>query len=348
MSKFYISIFKTLNRKQKSPFIIFLIGILLILSALFVYSSGGTKGAYLHIFYIPIILASFAFGLSGGISVSILSGLILGPLMPFDVKNAIPQETFSWIYRMGFFLFVSTIVGVLANTYRFQTSSLSKMATKLSRTYVKELVTLASIIEQRDKQTGGHCERVGYNSFLIGKELKMDKNLLNLLFWSGLLHDLGKIGVPDSILLKPDKLTELEFDEVKKHSELGAELLYSISPDFKLIAQGVRTHHERWDGKGYPSGLSEENIPIFGRIIAVSDIFEALTSKRPYQMPLSDKEAVDYIKKQSGYQFDPRIVSIFIKLYTQDKIFVSETPPDLSRHFSDYNPLFASNTNLSY
>lgn len=147
--------------------------------------------------------------------------------------------------------------------------------------------------------------------------------------WGGLLHDLGKVAIPEDILVKPTKLTHDEYEKVKSHADVGASMIESISKDLALIAEGIKHHHEHWDGSGYPDGLKGEDIPIFGRIICILDVFEALTSVRPYRNPMSGDEALKYIEQASGKLFDPSIVSVFVDLYTNGKLYIGDTKPDI-------------------
>ena len=126
-----------------------------------------------------------------------------------------------------------------------------------------------------------------------------------------MLHDLGKIAIPEYVLLKDGPLTDAEYTEVKRHPDFGAELLASVSREFSQIAEVVRAHHERWDGLGYPYHLKGETIPLMSRIISVVDVFEALTSRRPYRQPMYPAEALSHLHANAGKQFDPNLVTIF-------------------------------------
>lgn len=147
----------------------------------------------------------------------------------------------------------------------------------------------------------------------IGNAMKLDRKTLCRLGTSALLHDVGKVGVPIEIISKPGKLTAAEYNVIKSHPQLGAEYFADndcISPD---IIEGILTHHEKIDGSGYPSGLKGDEIPLFGKIIAVADVYEAVTGERPYRMPVSSVEAVTYIKAGAGISFDENIVEAFLK-----------------------------------
>jgi putative two-component system response regulator len=128
------------------------------------------------------------------------------------------------------------------------------------------------------------------------------------------MHDVGKIGVPDNILMKPGKLTDEEFEVIKTHSIIGANILaHSKAEVLKLAEQIALSHHEKWNGRGYPQGLSDDNIPLAARIVGLADVFDALTSKRPYKDPYTVEVALDIIEEERGEQFDPDIVDVFLK-----------------------------------
>jgi HD-GYP domain-containing protein (c-di-GMP phosphodiesterase class II) len=146
---------------------------------------------------------------------------------------------------------------------------------------------------------------------------------LRAVYWAGLLHDLGKIAIPERILQKPGSLTEDEITTMRRHSDIGANLLLSVSPDLRQIADGVRAHHERWDGSGYPNRLKAEEIPLEGRIVAVVDVFEALTCSRPYRRPQPVPEVLEYIRQRKGSWFDPDLVPILEDLYWAGEIYTA-------------------------
>ena len=174
---------------------------------------------------------------------------------------------------------------------------------------------LALAAEYRDDETGQHTRRVGELAARIGAALGMPDDELYLLRQAAPLHDVGKIAVPDCILLKPGRLTPDEFEQMKVHTTRGAAML--AGPGFALLdmAAGIAlTHHERWDGTGYPAGLSGSAIPLVGRIVAVADVFDALTHARPYKQAWTVSEALTEITRQSGRQFDPEVVQAFLSV----------------------------------
>jgi putative two-component system response regulator len=174
---------------------------------------------------------------------------------------------------------------------------------------------LALAAEYRDDATGEHTQRVGRTSALIARGLGLPQETVELIHRAAPLHDVGKLGVSDSILLKPGKLTPDEFEVMKFHVTIGSEILTgSRSPLLQIGAEIARTHHEHWDGDGYLIGLKGEGIPIEGRIVAVADVFDALTHKRPYKDAWPIEQALAEIRTLSGRQFDPRVVEVFAAL----------------------------------
>lgn len=172
---------------------------------------------------------------------------------------------------------------------------------------------LAKAAEYRDPETGAHILRMAHFSKHIARQLGLPQDQQDLLLEAAPMHDVGKVGTPDMILLKPGKLTESEFAVMKEHASIGYEVLStSSSPLLKVAAEIARTHHEKFDGSGYPRGLAGENIPLFGRIVAVADVFDALTSARPYKRAWSIDQAVAFLKDGKGKHFDPACVDAFL------------------------------------
>jgi len=155
----------------------------------------------------------------------------------------------------------------------------------------------------------------------IAQKMDFDQKNIDKIKIAGLMHDIGKIGISDEILNKSGKLDEQEWNQIKKHSDAGYRIL-SSAIEFSEIAECVLTHHERWDGKGYPKGLSGSDIPLFSRIIAVADAFDAMTSVRTYRLALSIEKVIDEMKTNAGKQFDPHIVELFIDNIDEFKAIV--------------------------
>lgn len=188
---------------------------------------------------------------------------------------------------------------------------------KLEKAYMESIETLRFTVEAKDPYTKGHSDRVAQYSVLIGKKMGLSEEDQKTLMVGGLFHDIGKIGVPDTILRKPDKLTDEEYSEIKNHPSIGAHIL-APATIFKEIIPIVKHHHEKYNGKGYPSQLAGENIPLFARIAAVADTFDAMTSKRTYRDELPLETVIAEIEKCKGTQFDPKIADVFLDILKND------------------------------
>lgn len=186
--------------------------------------------------------------------------------------------------------------------------------TELKEAYIDTVNRLVIASEYKDEDTGDHIMRISRFCSFIAKWLNMPSDFVETISYASPMHDVGKIGIPDKILLKPGKLDPDEFEIMKTHTVIGAKILAHAKPAIIRMAYDIAlTHHERWDGKGYPRGLSEDQIPVCGRIVAVADTFDALTSSRPYKKPYPPAVAAEIIKSERGKQFDPEITDIFIE-----------------------------------
>lgn len=206
----------------------------------------------------------------------------------------------------------------------------------IEKAYIESIETLRMTVEAKDTYTRGHSDRVAKYSVEIGKELGLSEADLKILKLGAQFHDIGKIGIPDSVLLKPDKLTEEEYATIKKHAEIGANILKS-STIFKDIIPIVLHHHERWDGKGYPKGLKGEEIPYLARICSISDTFDAITSKRSYRDANNLQFARDEIEKNIGTQFGEKEAKAFLKVFDTNKekiieIYNTQTDTDFKKY----------------
>ena len=178
--------------------------------------------------------------------------------------------------------------------------------------YLSTVAALATSIDAKDPYTKGHSERVNTYSVQMARELRLPEDQVDMLRYMSLMHDIGKIGIRDNVLNKPGRLTDEEYEEIKKHPEVG----YKIVSEIKFISKGadiVRHHHERYDGTGYPQGLAGEEIPLGARIVAVADAYDAMTTERPYRKAMPKEVAIDELRRCSGTQFDKKIADTFIQ-----------------------------------
>ncbi|WP_414827741.1 two-component system response regulator [Alteromonas sp. H39] len=184
-------------------------------------------------------------------------------------------------------------------------------ADELMRTRLQVVQRLGRAAEYKDNETGMHVLRMSHYSKILALAYGFSEAAAEILLHAAPMHDIGKIGIPDSIMLKPGKLTDEEFDIMKTHPHIGAEILGDCDSELLMIAKSVAlTHHEKWDGSGYPNRLSGEQIPVEGRIVAVADVFDALTSKRPYKEAWSVEKTLDLMRSEKGKHFEPKLVDL--------------------------------------
>ncbi len=225
-----------------------------------------------------------------------------------------PVDKVEFLARSKNMLSLSEATRKLADRADWLAEEVRKATSEIVARERETVFQLCKAAEYRDPETGAHIMRMAHFSCLIARELGLSEADQELLLEAAPLHDLGKVGIADAILLKPGRLNPAEFEVMKQHAMYGHELLKdSMSRVLQAGSAIALTHHEKFDGSGYPKGLQGEEIPIFGRIVAVADVFDALTSDRPYKMAWSLEESVDFLKKGRGSHFDPTCVDAFLK-----------------------------------
>ncbi|TRX02637.1 HD-GYP domain-containing protein [Candidatus Methylobacter oryzae] len=179
------------------------------------------------------------------------------------------------------------------------------------------LFALARMVEAKDKNTGDHCSRLAHISVVLGRALGLEPEYLIALRRGGVLHDIGKLGIPDRILLKPDKLTDDEWKVMRQHPEIGARLVKDLK-SMHLTLSIIRHHHERWDGGGYPDGLKGKDIPLLARVFQIADIYDALSNQRPYKSALSREQVIEIMEEEAGKGWrDPELTRKFLDIVRQ-------------------------------
>ena len=258
----------------------------------------------------------------------VVTGIILNVPIGEDISGAtieieytlhrwLQYEPLFWISVIGLgiwilALIVMAIIEVKTRKYIVQHEHDNEM--------LKESIeTFTGFIDAKDPYTNGHSNRVAKYTRMIAKEMGYSGEELDRVYYIALLHDCGKIGVPDSILGKPGKLTDEEFQIIKSHTTHGGDILNHFK-SLEKVGDGARFHHERYDGKGYPEGKKGEEIPLIARMICVADSFDAMNSNRVYRKKLSKDEIIDEIERNKGTQFDPKIADIFLRLIREGKI----------------------------
>ena len=211
-------------------------------------------------------------------------------------------------------------------------ASKAMILTDLRDLFYKTISSISSALDSKDPYTHGHSLRVTLYSLILANELNLSEKELEEIETAGLLHDIGKIAIPQKILCKPGRLTEEEFNLMKAHPENAEKLISSIK-GLQGISSWLKTHHERWDGNGYPDGLCGEEIPLTARVIALADTYDAMTSTRAYRKALEHSVAMEEIKRCSGTQFDPRLADLFMKV--SDLINAAKENPDF--HYPKYS-----------
>jgi HD-GYP domain-containing protein (c-di-GMP phosphodiesterase class II) len=293
------------------------------------------------------VVAALAVGLAGAVAL-LLHGAVSRPIKrlaqistrlaegDFAVQARAPAVTELDALALNFNLMARRL-GELVERFRATARDANDMFLGIAR-------ALADAIDEKDPYTKGHSVRVNLFAVIIGRYLGLSREQMRDLQISSLLHDVGKIGVDDAILKKPGALSPDEYEVMKTHPERGARIMGRI-PKMKDIIPGMRFHHERYQGGGYPFGLSGEEIPLLARIIAVADVFDAMITERPYQKAFPVTEAVDRINKMKSKKLDPQVVEAFTRAYGagefEDVLANRTTPAPESRGAPDGDPVKA-------
>ena len=200
----------------------------------------------------------------------------------------------------------------MAEEIQEKTREIKEALFQVKQASLETIYRLSLAAEYRDWDTGHHLLRMCHYAEAIARKMGLNKKFVEAIMYAALMHDVGKIGIPDQILRKPGKLTPEEWEIMKKHTTIGGEILKNSEAEFiKLAARIALTHHEKWDGTGYPKGLKGDEIDLAGRIAAVADVFEAITSQRPYKEPFPVDKAFEIIEQGKGHHFDPEVVNAF-------------------------------------
>ena len=260
----------------------------------------------------------------------------------FITKPISPSVTLA---RVATHISLKRATDLLADHNRFLQEEVGRRTLEVQRVQDVTIMAMASLAETRDNETGMHIRRTQNYVKILAEQLlrdspysdQLDELTIDLLFKSAPLHDIGKVGIPDNILLKPDKLTSAEFETMKQHAVLGARIIASAEEGLESPSSFLRFareiahhHHENWDGSGYPDRLAGEEIPLSARLMAVADVYDALISRRCYKPPMTHTEACSLIIEQCGRKFDPVVIAMFRQLGDQFAL--------IAREYSDHAP----------
>jgi len=302
------------------------------------------------IFPAPIIASAFVLMINCGLSVMLLTK----PKEPIlDTYRTECRPLLPWFVASAYFAYLVQCAGIrtgyhpafialpllftLDRGYRTWTASLAERKEEFAQLHRNTLDTLALAIDARDQTTHMHLRRVQISALAVGRELNLSEPELEALNISAMLHDIGKLGIPDHILLKPGSLTAPEWEKMKTHALIGADMLKRMHfPE--LVSDIVKAHHEKWDGTGYPLGTKEMEIPIGARILSAVDCLDALASDRPYRAALPLDEAMDMVRRQSGKSYDPAIVAILEQKYVELDRLARGTVGDSPLHLNAAAP----------
>ena len=269
----------------------------------FIYS----KVAFLNFYYLPVIIGGYYLGrrlavLGAFFTILMVWVFVLANLETYLLHSTKFDLYFNLIIWAGFLVITGWVIGQLAEKLREDLIASNNLRLEITQ-------RLSRAAEFKDCDTGLHILRMSHIARLIADALDVDEEWAELIFHAAPMHDVGKIGIPDKILLKAGKLDPDEWEVMKSHSSIGGEILSGGTSELMKMSEAIAiTHHEKWDGSGYPEGLKGENIPLEGRIVAVADVLDALTSIRPYKKAWPMEKALAQIEEQSGKQFDPRVV----------------------------------------
>lgn len=254
-------------------------------------------------------------GMSGFDVCKILKSQTKNKNIPIIFVSALSEEMDEASgFEMGAVDYITKPVSPTLVKARVKTHISLVQADELKQTRLQVIQVLGRASEYKDNETGMHVIRMSHYSQILAKAYGFSEEQAEQILNAAPMHDVGKIGIADSIMLKPDRLTDDEMNIMKNHPNIGADILGEGDSDLLRLARSIAlTHHEKWDGSGYPNGLAGEDIPIEGRIVALADVFDALTSKRPYKEAWSIEKTMDLIKSQSGLHFDPTLVNLLIQ-----------------------------------
>ncbi len=282
----------------------------------FVRLTGGGPSAVMELGYAPVAIAAYRFGWRGGLVAGLAVGAALGPapaLLGFDRV----EGPAAWLIRSTAFAGIGTLIGRLLDR---SASDAGRARARLAEVLMREresLIALATAAESRDTDAGEHVRRIEMTSRRLAERAGLEPRVAAGLGWAAILHDIGKLRVPERILLKAGPLNPDEWTIVRLHP-IWSEQALGSGEHLATAREVARSHHENWDGTGYPDGLYGDRIPLAARIVRITDAFDAMTNRRPYQSPVSFEAALEELRANAGRDFDPDLVRLFDGLVRSD------------------------------
>jgi hypothetical protein len=284
--------------------------------------TGGSPNPLNHLGYLPILIAAYTHGWRGALPVAIGVAVILGPLADWLALPGGTEQLDAWLIRAVMFMAVAAITGALFDHARHAMPGWRTAAIEIAQRERDGMVALARGAEAKDTDTGDHIVRVQLLSEELARAAGLDVEEAANIGWSAMLHDVGKLHVPDRILLKPGPLSADEWAIMRRHPLFGEQILREGS-GFEMARRIARWHHENLDGTGYPDGLKGAKIPLEARIVRVIDAFDAITNARPYKESRSVEWALDELSRCAGTEFDPELVRLLVELVQRDRALVA-------------------------
>lgn len=269
------------------------------------YAQGGAQTGLPHLFDLLVIGTAVLYGRWIGLGLGLVAGLLAGPFMPLNTVTGASQPVERWVIQLLTFVLVGYLTGVLATALRRRSEELVELNEQT-------LFTLVQTIDAKCHYTALHSRHVAEHAVMIAAQLGLPAEEIERVRWAALLHDIGKLSTPGEILDKPGSLAQSEQAILRQHPVESARILEGIR-HFQACLPAVRHHHERFDGRGYPDGLSGQSIPIEARILAVADAYDAMTSDRAYRPAMSESRALQLLRQESGAQFDPVVVAALVE-----------------------------------
>jgi putative nucleotidyltransferase with HDIG domain len=293
------------------------IGVAGVLALVLVRLTGGSPNPLNHLGYLPIVLAAYLFGWRGGLATAMYVAFLLGPLPTLASLGGGVEGQEAWVIRGAMFVLVGGVTGYLFDHARAASLGWRSAAVEIAQRQRDGMLALARGAEAKDTDTGDHVVRVQLLAEELARATGVDAELAADIGWSAMLHDVGKLHVPDRILLKPGPLSTEEWVIMRCHPAWGAEIL-AQGEGFEVARRIARWHHENIDGSGYPDGLRGDRIPLEARIVRIADAFDAMTHPRPYQPARAIEWALEELDRYAGTQFDPELARLFIELVRKD------------------------------
>lgn len=295
-------------------------------SYLFIYLNNGLEFKELYLLMIYIFVSILTFMTIN----TLLAATLIHLFTDYDFKDLIINNLSGFIPNILGVSTVSILIVLAYNKFGVEAIILMifpylmirhsfKLVNDMRETYLSTIKALTAALEEKDPYTKGHSQRVEKYSLCLARAVRIKSLNIQQLQYAAIFHDVGKIGIPDYILNKPGKLTPEEFKHIQEHPTKGVKIL----KDIHFLSNAVEiigAHHEYCDGSGYPKGLTDGQIPLEAKIITIADIFDAVTTDRPYRKAMTEQEAIDIIKEQSGTRLDPKLVGVFIELYNEGRL----------------------------